>query len=53
MEPADDMPRFMQANDPNKGLRQSVEMHQQHDHESIQRASPNFDRSFFKIFQFL
>lgn len=45
MEPADDMSRFLQAGDPNKGLRQSVEMHQPPGNESLQRTSPNIDRS--------
>ncbi|XP_047955044.1 uncharacterized protein LOC125201138 isoform X2 [Salvia hispanica] len=45
MEPADDMSRYMQADDPNKNLRQSVEMHQPPDNEHFQRTSPNFDRS--------
>ncbi|XP_042026156.1 uncharacterized protein LOC121773374 isoform X2 [Salvia splendens] len=45
MEPADDMSRYMQADDPNKSLRQSVEMHQPPDNEHFQRTSPNFDRS--------
>ncbi|KAH6772892.1 hypothetical protein C2S51_011296 [Perilla frutescens var. frutescens] len=45
METADDMPRFLQANDPNKGLRQNVEMRQPLDIESLQRASLNTERS--------
>lgn len=67
MEPADDMSRFLQTGDPNKGLRQSVEMHQPTGNESLQRTSPNIDRfvcffcssydclssSIFKIFYVL
>lgn len=44
MEPADDMSRFLQTGDPNKGLRQSVEMHQPTGNESLQRTSPNIAR---------
>lgn len=44
MEPADDMSRYVQADDSNKSLRQSVEIHQPPDNEHFQRTSPNFDR---------